>query len=98
MNLHYSAKIKCTKGDKLVNDSIKDSHQNEMIYYSAEGLSRCKGVRLSGIYREKKLVSFAYSMKRIWNDSQKPNGISIGLVTTVKGERNKGFARQLIRK
>ena len=44
MNLHYSAKIKCTKEViKLVNDSIKDSHQNEMIYYSAEGLVDAKG-------------------------------------------------------
>ena len=76
---------------------IRASHAAQCIYQSIDGLYLSQTAKLCGIYTNNTLASFAWHMKRTWsiNDTFY-TGLSIGVVTTVPGYRNRGYAKSLI--
>jgi len=92
--------IKLSKSEeKSIAKIVKTSHAFRGLYPSLRGFFKSNSVKLCGLRAGAKLVSFAYYMNRRWVVQGKEySGLSIGLVTTIKSCRGKGFATVLIKK
>lgn len=76
---------------------VKACHPAHWIFRSLDGLYASQTATLCGIYDSDKLASFAWHMPRSWMiDGVSFTGLSIGIVTTAPGYRNKGYAKHLI--
>lgn len=77
--------------------AVDEGHINRQFYLSMNGLLAANSIKLAALVSGSEILAFAFYADKKWMCEERTlTGRSLGLITTLKSHRRKGFSRKLI--